>query len=106
MGNTDSGVTLDKIKDRFDVIISLLARQVLDPQKVKESITKGAKNKDRIVKCFNLCDGKTTLTDIAKIAKIDQGGLSRQINSWEKEGYIYKIKEVQNVYPKALIYIP
>lgn len=98
--------TLNGIKDQFDIIISLLARQVLDPEKVKESITKGAKDKKRIIECFNLCDGKTSMTDIAEIAKMDGGGLSRQVDSWEKDGYVFKIKDGKKTFPKALIRIP
>lgn len=95
--------SLKKICEQFDIIISLLARQVLDPEKIKNDIAKGSKDKDRIVRCFNLCDGKTPLTKIAKKGGIDQGGLSRQVDSWEKDGYVIKIRDGANVYPKALI---
>jgi hypothetical protein len=105
MGDETVVATLSKIKEQFDIIISLLARQVLDPEKVKENITKGSKDKDRLVKAFNLCDGKTTLTDIAKMAKMDPGGLSRQVDSWEKDGYVFKIKDAQKTFAKALIRI-
>jgi hypothetical protein len=96
---------LNKIAERFDIIISLFARQVLDPEKVKERITKGARDKARTVKCFNLCDGKTSITDIAEAAKMDQGGVSRQVDSWEKDGFVFKIEDGQKTYPKALIRI-
>jgi DNA-binding MarR family transcriptional regulator len=102
----DLVVTMNKIKDQFDIIIGLLARQVLDPVKVKENITKGAKNKKRLIICFNLCDGKTSLTEISKRAKIDHGGLSRQVDSWEKDGYVFKLKDGKNILPKALIRLP
>lgn len=97
---------LTEIKFQYDIIISLLARKIFDAEKVREDITKGAKDKKRLVKCFNLCDGKTTLTDIAQTAKIDQGGLSRQVDSWEKDGYVIKMKIGQKTFPKALIRIP
>ncbi len=97
---------LNKITERLDFIIKMLARRALDPKKVRETIIKGARDKDRIVKCFNLCDGKTSITDIAKAAKMDQGGLSRQIDSWEADGFVFKIEDGQKTYPKALIRIP
>lgn len=105
MSNERTAEALSKIVERFDIIISLFARQVLDPEKVKERITKGARDKARTVKCFNLCDGKTSITDIAKAAKMDQGGVSRQVDSWEKDGFVFKIEDGQKTYPKALIRI-
>lgn len=96
---------LKEIKLRYDIIISLLAKQVFKPEIIKESIIKKARDKKRILKCFNLCDGKMNLTDIAKKAKIDPGALSRRVDSWEKEGFIIKIEKEGNIYPKALLYL-
>jgi len=98
--------TLNSIKDQFDIIISLLARQTLDQKEIKETITKGARDKKRLITCFNLCDGKTPLTEIAKAGKMDPGNLSRQVESWENDGYVFKIRDGQKTFPKALIRIP
>jgi DNA-binding MarR family transcriptional regulator len=106
MSDEKTAEVLNKISERFDIIISLFARQVLDPEKVKAKITKGTRDEARIVKCFNLCDGKTSITDIARAAKMDQGGLSRQVDSWEKDGFVFKIEDGPKTYPKALIRIP
>ena len=106
MSDEKTAEVLNKISEQFDIIIGLFARQVLDPAKIKDKITKGSKDKDRLVKCFNLCDGKTPLTKIAKNGGIDQGGLSRQVDSWENDGYVVKIRDGANVFPKALIRIP
>ena len=95
--------TLKEIKSQFDIIINLLARKVLDPEEVNKIITKGTTDKTRIVKCFNSCDGKTILTNIAKNCKINKGALSKHIDSWEKEGFLVKIDKKGKVFPKALI---
>jgi DNA-binding MarR family transcriptional regulator len=105
MDDRELNDVLREINLRFDAIISLFARLVLKAEEVKEIIQKGAKDKERIVRCFNLCDGKMNLTDIAKRAKLDQGALSRRIDSWEKEGFIIKIEKEGKVYPKALLYL-
>lgn len=97
--------TLKEIKFQFDIIINLLARKVLDPEEVSKIITKGTIDRTRIVKCFNSCDGKTMLTDIAKNCKIDKGTLSRHVDSWEKEGFLIKIDKKGKILPKALIYL-
>ena len=94
---------LNEIKSQFDIIITLLAKSILNPNEIKSSITKGRQDPDKIVKSFNSCDGKTALTEIAKKCKIDQGNLSRSIDSWEKDGFIIKIEKGGKVLPKALI---
>jgi hypothetical protein len=40
MDDEKTAEALNKISEQFDIIISLFARQVLDPEKVKESIQK------------------------------------------------------------------
>lgn len=97
--------TLKEIKSQFDIVINLLAQKVLDSEEVKKNITKRKTDKARIVKCFNSCDGKTILTEIAKSCKINKGALSKQIDSWEKEGFLVKFNKKGRVFPKALIYL-
>lgn len=97
--------TLKEIKFQFDIIINLLAQRILNPKEIKESITKKRKNPDRIIESFNSCDGETALTEIAKKCGIDPGNFSRDINSWERNGFLIKIIKKGIVYPKALIYL-
>jgi len=96
---------LREIKSQFDTILNLLARNILDPEEVKKSITKGTTNPARIINCYNSCDGETILTDIAKNNKIDKSTISRHIDSWKREGFLFKIEKGGNVYPKSLIYL-
>jgi DNA-binding MarR family transcriptional regulator len=100
---------LSEIKSQFDIIISLLAIQArgktISAEEVKKTITKKRRDTKKIIKSFNSCNGKTTLSEIAKKHKIDQGAFSRAIDSWEKEGFLIKIEKKGNVFPKTLIYL-
>lgn len=94
---------LGEIKYQFDVIITLLAQKILNTDEIKETISKGRKDPKKIINAFNSCDGKTIITDVAKKYKIDPGNFSRDVEAWEKSGYIIKIEKEGNVFPKALI---
>ncbi len=96
---------LREIKSQFDTILNLLAKKILDPEEVKKTIIKGKKNPEKIIKCYNSCNGETTLTDIAKNNKIDVSNISRHIDSWKKEGFLVKIEKGGKVFPKSLIYL-
>lgn len=94
---------LSEIKSQFDIIITLLARQILNPDVIKETISKGRKSPEKIISAFNSCDGKTNLSDIAKKYKIDSGNFSRDVEAWEKNGFMFKIEKAGKIFPKALI---
>ena len=85
-----------------DMMISLLGRMAFPNDMLKEIIRKGSKKPDEMLAAYNLCDGKTTITDIAKRAEIAQPSLSVAIDKWEQEGIITKIGAGAEVFPKKL----
>jgi Fic family protein len=94
---------LNEIKYQFDVIIALLAQEILNPDEIRETISKGRKDPKKIIDAFNSCDGKTSLSDVANKYKIDRGNFSRDVESWEKSGYMVKIEKKGKVFPKVII---
>jgi DNA-binding MarR family transcriptional regulator len=85
-----------------DMMISLLSRIAFPNDTLKKIIQKGSKKPDEILVAYNLCDGKATITEIAKRANIAQQSLSAAIDKWEQEGIIIKRVAGAEVLPKKL----
>jgi len=97
---------LKNINHQFEIIAALVEvniRNTVDVVKAKEIITKKRRNPKAFIKAYNACNGKTSVTDIAKKFKIDQGNLSRAIDDWQQNGLLIKLENDGKVLPKALV---
>lgn len=90
------------IGDLLQFAIHILARAAMPPEKVQEIVGTGP----RQIKAFNLCDGRHTLVDIGREAKINSGNLSRTIERWETEGVIFRLGEGRGARPLHVYVIP
>lgn len=85
-----------------EMIISLLGRIAFPDNKLREIIVFGARKPEQMLKVYNLCDGRTTVSDIAKQAKVDQSSVSRAVDRWEEHGIILRIENGSEVLPRRL----
>ena len=85
-----------------EIIISLLGRIAFPNDKLKENIQRGSKKPMEILEAYNLCDGNTTITEIAKRAKIAQGSLSEAVDKWASLGIAFKLKSGNETLPLKL----
>lgn len=76
--------------DLLECALQVLARIAIPPEKVREIIGEGKK---KHINAYNLCDGKTTLSDIARKAHLNQGNLSRTTTRWVEQGILFAIGE-------------
>ena len=82
--------------------MSLIARQTFSPEKLRELVS--ARGTEKILRAFNMCDGKKSQTEIATNLKIDAGQFSRTVKQWLDDGIVIKIGDrksarLVHVYP-------
>ena len=80
----------DQIEKQNELIISLLGKLVYKNNELKELVMKGSKKPNEMVSAYNLCDGKTTITEISKKSHVTIAALSFAVDRWEELGIIYK----------------
>jgi len=97
-----SGQETEEIIRQNELIISLLGRIAFENDTLKNMITKGSKKPAQILEAYNLCDGQTTITQIASKVSIAQPSLTVAIDKWERLGIIFKKKSGAEVLPLRL----
>jgi DNA-binding MarR family transcriptional regulator len=92
----------DQDSESIDLIISLLARIAFKNDDLKQVIQKGSMKPREILVAYNLCDGKTPITTIARKAHIAQPSLTNAVAKWEQQGIALKKKDGGQVMPMRL----
>ena len=72
-------------------VLNMTARVAFPPNILEEIVLRGSGEKQR--KAYNMCDGTTTQSDIAKANKLDQGNFSRSVARWIEAGVMYRLGE-------------
>jgi DNA-binding MarR family transcriptional regulator len=88
-----------------ELIISLLGRIAFKNDELKNMVTKGSKKPEKMMRAYNLCDGTTSVTEIARRAGVAQPSLTIAVDKWERSGIIFKKKKGQEVLPLRLFEI-
>ena len=76
---------------QLNVIIGLLAEQVLGREKIKKLVVHGKRNPDQWIKGYNACDGTKGVTQIAKVVGVSQPTATTMLQSWEQLGIVYDV---------------
>jgi DNA-binding MarR family transcriptional regulator len=92
----------EEIIRQNELIISLLGRIAFKNDELRELIQKGSKEPEEILVAYNLCDGQTPITDIAKKAGIAKPSLTVAIEKWEGLGVVFKKMRGAEVLPLKL----
>jgi hypothetical protein len=87
------------------LIISLLGRIVFKNDDLKMLVQKGSKKPAQVLAAYNLCDGNTSVTAIARRARIAHPSLSVAITKWERLGVVLKKKRGGETLPLGLFRI-
>jgi hypothetical protein len=74
-------------EDLLRCLVHIVGRTAV-PVEVTREVVGSGKNR---AKAFNLCNGQSTLNDIAKKTRIDQGNLSRAVAHWVQHGIVFWI---------------
>lgn len=93
-----------KIIRQNEVIISLLGRLAFGEERVKEIVVHDKRRDLRqgYIKGYNACDGKHSLSEIAKIIGVKAHTLSPIMASWEEIGIIYEVERRGGKFYKKL----
>ena len=78
-----------ELNDLLACTLQVIAGVAMPPEKIREIIGDGEKQ----LKAYNLCDGKNTVGEIAKKAKINQGNFSRTASRWIEHGIIFSVTD-------------
>jgi len=90
---------------RNELIISLLGRIAFKNDELKAIVTKGGKKPKQMIQAYNLCDGATSITEIARSAGVGQPSLTAAVEKWERSGIIFRKKKGKEVLPLRLFEI-
>jgi DNA-binding MarR family transcriptional regulator len=93
------------IRRQNDLIISLLGRLAYTNDRLKGLVQKGGKKPQEMLSVYNLCDGGTAISEIAKKANVSQPSVTDAVNRWEGIGIIFKRVDGQKVLPRRLFII-
>lgn len=77
----------ERMEHLLECLIHIIGRIAVPIDKVYEIIG----NKLKQIKAFNMCDGETTQSKIAKQCRIDPGSFNRTISRWLENGIVYYI---------------
>lgn len=96
---------LKKMVKQNEIIISLLGRMAFDKEEVKRIVTSKKRNPDKYVEGYNACDGKHSVSDLARIIGVTQGTLSPILAEWEDVGIIREVERPKGKFYKNLFSI-
>src|ERR1700676_1057327 len=85
-----TGERLMELNDLLRCTLQVMARIAMPPEKIREAI---GEEKKKQLKAYNLCDGKNTIGEIAKKAKINQGNFSKTGQRWLEQGIVFSVGE-------------
>jgi DNA-binding MarR family transcriptional regulator len=94
-----------EIVKQNDLIISLLGRMAFENDELKALVIKGSHKPEEILSAYNLCNGQTTITSIAKEVGIAQPSLTEAVKRWEDLGIVIKKSKGNEVLPLRLFEI-
>jgi len=96
---------LRKMIKQNEVIISLLGRIAFKPEEVRRIVTYKKQNPENYIKGYNACDGKHSLSEIAKIVGVTPGTLSPILAEWEEIGIVYEVERPGGKFYKKIFSI-
>jgi len=96
------GEILRKIVKQNEIIISLLGRMAFTPEEIRKIVTSKKKNPQKYIDGYNACDGKHSISDLAKIINVTTGTLSPILAEWEELGIIYEVERKGGKFYKKL----
>ena len=77
------------------VIIALLGRSIFPEEKIKTIVTRSKRTPEAYLLGYNACDGRNTVTEIAKVIGVSQPTVTPILKEWENQGIIYEIESLR-----------
>lgn len=93
---------LKKIVKQNEIIISLLGRMAFSKEEVRNKVTYKKRNPEKYIEGYNACDGKHSISQIAKIVGVSQPNMSVILAEWEDTGIIREVEKRGGKFYKKL----
>jgi len=93
---------IKRLVKQNDTIITLLGRVAFKEQEVRNIVTKKKQNPDKYIDGYNACDGKHTVTQIAKMIGVKQPTVVPILQEWEELGIIREMEKPGGKFYKKL----
>jgi hypothetical protein len=95
----------EEVSSVEQLTLSLLGRIAFKNDDLKILVQKGSKKPVQVLAAYNLCDGNTPVTTIARRARIAQPSLTVALAKWERLGIVLKKKRGSEILPLGLFRI-
>lgn len=99
---TFNGVILmDTSESLLKAILATVARQTFSQSELRRIVAPKA-GSEKQIQAYNLCDGRTSQSEIGKTIGLDKGNLSKSISRWMDAGVVIRVGAEQHplhVYP-------
>jgi len=93
---------IKKLIKQNEIMISLLGRLAFKPDDIRKIVTSKKQNPQKYIDGYNACDGKHSLSDIAKIVGVKPGTLSPILSEWAELGMVYEVEKPRGKFYKKL----
>jgi len=86
-------ILLARIIEQNSAIIALLGKIAFPKEEVRNIVMSGKQQtkKQKYVEGYNACDGKHSVSDVAKIIGVHDSTLSPILQDWEEIGIVYPV---------------
>lgn len=85
--------------------IQLMGRIAFTPEQIKKIVIKSKQNPENYIKVYDACDGKHSVSGLAKIASVKQPTMTPILQNWEEEGIIFRVERPGGKFYKKLFAI-
>lgn len=96
---------LKKIMKQNEVIISLLGRLAFKQEEVRKIVTYKKRNPEKYVEGYNACDGRHSVSEIARTVGVSTPTISVILAEWEDVGIIREVEKSGGKFYKNLYQI-
>ena len=96
---------LKKITKQNEIIISLLGRMAFKKEEVRNIVTYKKRNPEKYIEGYNACDGKHSVSEIARIVGVSQPTMSVILAEWEDVGIVREVEKSGGKFYKNLFQI-
>ena len=88
---TETAATVSTTDELLRVLIRVTARVAIPEPRLRALVGGNPRSGDKYIAAYNFCDGSRGVTEIARLADLNQGNLSRTITRWIDQGVMFRL---------------
>jgi hypothetical protein len=101
-GKADIALNSASEADLLRILVAMSARTAFPRAELRKIVVGESRVPWRWIAAYNACDGTKSQTEIAALASVDVGDLSRALTRWIDEGVVFRVgpgRLPQGLYP-------